>query len=802
MNKIIKRAAAFAMAAAMLLPLAGCGKPKESEIASKEHVFTAEQIPLPKGIDYVNTIKYANEKLYVIGDRSWMEGEGETAEYKNETKLMVLAIDGTVEKETVISSSDDQNREEGISSWRSIRNMDVGSDGNLVSLDNVNSWNETDNENSEEYFIVKYDSEGNRISEVSLKKIQDAAKEASGDDYFYINSFIPTDDGKYLLLNRNKIFVADDSGALLNTIEYSAADDNTYMYGLYKTGDGRIVTYVSISKQVGNEWESNSKIVVIDTENNKFGDEFEFNSGSNNFMNGTEKYDLLINKESGLAGYDIETGKTETIIDWLKSGFDTTAMEGDSTTALPDGRILCVTHNYEYHGGGSYGWGGNDMIISVLSEVDPATLPDKKLIKLYSLWLDIGVKRQVLEFNKNNPEYEIELTCYGDDLNWQDAITKMNNDMIAGNLPDILLIDSNLPVDSYIAKGLFANIYDFMETDPEINKEDFLPNLFEAYEVNGALYYTVPEFTISTMIGKTSDVGAEQGWTMDEFMAFAEKNPDKSVFGDDRYTTNTGMLSNFFSYNYDSFINRDTGECSLNSDSFIKMMEFCSRFPSETKDGDTAYDDAYWDNYWQEYETQWRTGKTLLSSEYIGRFQIIRELEEGKFGEPVTFKGMPGSNGNGSTFNSSGTLLSITAKSANKDGAWKFVRYFLTDEYQDMYANRDSYSFPAKLSALEKKAEAAKEKPYWEDPDTGEKNYYDNTYWNGSESITIGVNTDEDNERMMNFIKSVTATNNYDVKIQDIITEESAPYFSGQKTAAQAAEIIQNRVANYIAENR
>ncbi|MDE6710699.1 MAG: extracellular solute-binding protein, partial [Oscillospiraceae bacterium] len=198
----------------------------------------------------------------------------------------------------------------------------------------------------------------------------------------------------------------------------------------------------------------------------------------------------------------------------------------------------------------------------------------------------------------------------------------------------------------------------------------------------------------------------------------------------------------------------------------------------------------------------WRAGKTILSSEYIARFKNIRELEQGKFGEPITFKGMPGSKGNGSTFNSSGTLLAITAKSANKDGAWKFVRYFLTDEYQDMYANGNSYNFPAKLSALEKKAEAAKERPYWENEETGEKEYYDNTYWNGSESIPIGVNTDEDNERMMEFIKSVTATNNYDTKIQDIISEESAPYFSGQKTAAQAAEIIQNRVANYIAENR
>lgn len=779
------------MAAAMLLPLAGCGKPKDNGIASKEHVFTAEQIELPEGLNNISSIRYSNEKLYILGDRYWEEGEGDNMQYKNETKLQVLALDGTLEKETVISSSDDQSSEEGVSSWKNIRNMDIGSDGNLVSLENVSTWNENTSENTDDYFIVKYDGEGNRTKEISLKKIQDASDE----DYFYVNSFMPTDDGKYLLLFRNKIFVTDDSGALLNTIEYGAADDNTYMGGLYKTGDGRIVTSVNISKQTGNEWTSEDKIVVIDTANNKFGDEFEYKGGGS-FMNGTEKYDLLLSKESGLAGYDIETGTSETIIDWLKSGFDTTAMMTETTTVLPDGRILCGAYNYKYDGGGGYSWGSDSGIsLSILTEVDPATLPDKKLIKLYAMWLDIGVKRQVLEFNKNNQEYEIELTCYGDDMEWQDALSKMNNDMISGNIPDILLVNSNLPVDSYISKGLFANLYDFMETDPEINKADFLPNLFAAYEVNGALYYTVPDFTISTMAGKTSDVGAEQGWTMDEFMSVVEANSDKNIF-EASYATNTGMLTNFFSYNYDSFIDRNTGECFFNSDDFIKLMEFCSRFPTEVKDEDMD------DSYWQEYDSQWRNGKTVLSNEYIGRFQVIRELEQGKFGEPITFKGMPGSKGSGSTFNGSSISLAISAKSANKDGAWKFVRYFFTDEYQDMFATKDSYNFPSKLSALEKKAESAKERPYWENEETGEKEYYDNTYWNGTESINIGVNTDEDNQKMMDFIKSVTNTSNYDTKISDIITEESAPYFSGQKTAAQAAEIIQNRVANYIAENR
>lgn len=796
MNKIAKRIAAAVMAAAMLLPLTGCGK-KGDVIASKEHVFSAEQIAIPDGIDNINSICYSNNKLIIIGSHYWQEGEGEDALYKNETKMQIVTIDGTLEKEIMLASSDDDNKEEGISVWRDIRNINIDSEGNIVLLENVNSWNETTYESVNDFYIIKYDDQGNKLSEVSLKKVQEAATD-NPDDYFYVSSFIPTDDGKYLLLYNSKIMITDDSGALLNKIEYGEANDRTYMSGLYKTSGGLIFTYVSINRQVGNDWESESKLIHIDTEKNTFGKEYEVSGGYGSFMNGTEKYDLLLNKESGLAGYNIETGETEMIIDWLKSGFDTTAMESNCTTVLPDGRILCVGYEYEYNGGGGYGWSNDDMVISILTEVDPSTIPDKKLIKLYAMWLDIGIKRQVLEFNKNNQEYEIELTCYADDMNYEDAISKMNNDMISGNLPDILVINSNLPIDSYISKGLFANIYDFMETDPEINKEDYLQNLFEAYEVNGALYYTVSDFTISTIVGKTSEVGSEQGWTMDEFMEYVDANPDKSAFGDERYSTNTNMLSTLFVYNYDTFVNRDTGECSFNSDTFIKMMEFCNRFPSETKDDDFGYDESYWD----EYESQWRNGKTLLSNEYIARFQAIRELEQGKFGEPITFKGMPGSNSNGSTFNSNSSSLAITAKSANPEGAWQFVRYFLTDEYQDYYTKNNSYNFPAKLSALEKKAEAAKERPYWENEETGEKEYYDNNYYMGGESINIGVNTDEDNQKMMDFIKSVKATSNYDTKIQEIISEEAAPYFSGQKTAEQAADIIQNRIANYIAENR
>ena len=55
---------------------------------------------------------------------------------------------------------------------------------------------------------------------------------------------------------------------------------------------------------------------------------------------------------------------------------------------------------------------------------------------------------------------------------------------------------------------------------------------------------------------------------------------------------------------------------------------------------------------------------------------------------------------------------------------------------------------------------------------------------------------------MMDFIKSVKVTGRYDQKVYEIVSEEAGAYFEGQKSAKEVAGIIQNRVSNYIAENR
>ena len=44
--------------------------------------------------------------------------------------------------------------------------------------------------------------------------------------------------------------------------------------------------------------------------------------------------------------------------------------------------------------------------------------------------------------------------------------------------------------------------------------------------------------------------------------------------------------------------------------------------------------------------------------------------------------------------------------------------------------------------------------------------------------------------------------NSNDEQLTNIITEESAPFFKGQKTAKDTAAVIQNRIQIYVNENR
>jgi multiple sugar transport system substrate-binding protein len=140
-----------------------------------------------------------------------------------------------------------------------------------------------------------------------------------------------------------------------------------------------------------------------------------------------------------------------------------------------------------------------------------------------------------------------------------------------------------------------------------------------------------------------------------------------------------------------------------------------------------------------------------------------------------SFVGLSGV-GESSGFFDCGISLAISAQSEEKDGAWEFIRTSLSVENQI----RTDF-FPSVQAALEHMLELAR---------GGELYYY------GSQIII----TQDDADKLFDLMNRITHVSGNDDVIIDIIREEAAYFFAGDKTAEDVARIIQNRVQTYVGE--
>ena len=340
----------------------------------------------------------------------------------------------------------------------------------------------------------------------------------------------------------------------------------------------------------------------------------------------------------------------------------------------------------------------------------------------------------------------------------------------------------------YVSKGILEDLYPYMEKSG-IHKEDYLENIMKAYEEDGKLYGIFPNFYVNSTLAKASKVGDQTGWTLKEMLEFAEDKDPQSLFS-------YGSRSSIFYYciynNIDEFIDWESGKCSFDGEDFVKTLEFAANFPEE-------YD------YQQEEEgisSRIRSDKILLMDTSVSSVQEYQMLT-GMFGEKVAFLGYPNSERKGNLIQPAAGCMGLASKSKNKDAAWEFMQILLSAEYQDnLVSGHSSYGFPIRKASLEKQFEEDMTPDYYED-ENGNKVEQPKTTWGWDDfEMEIMAATQEEVDAVKKLIESAEKiSGSVDEQLVNIITEESEPFFKGQKTAKDVAGIIQNRIQIYVNEN-
>ncbi|MEA4894367.1 MAG: extracellular solute-binding protein, partial [Oscillospiraceae bacterium] len=626
-------------------------------------------------------------------------------------------------------------------------------------------------------FIRKLSNTGAELASIDLSQFVDESEDDQNmRGYFYINSMAADEAGNLYISDGNStVYVIGPDASFLFKVSVDG-----WISSLIHIKDGTVG--ISTNEQdAGTDGAYKSILKMIDVTAKDWGKEYTLPNSVYNTSDGGDKYDFCYLDGSSLFGYDLESSTQEKILTWLNCDIDSDYIR--FSTVQPDGNVFAISQDYSDSG-------ENAFEVITLTRTPRSEVKEKTTLTLATMWLDYNLKKQLLKFNKASTDYRIEITDYSEyntDTDYYAGITKLNTEIISGKIPDIIDI-SNLPYKQYAAKGLLEDIYPYLENDSELSRDDLMPGITKAIEIEGKLYTLISGFNVLSIVGAPSVVGTDMGWTMDEMQDIIKAHPEADYpFG--QYMTRDSILQMLCMLNMEKYMNWQTGECSFNSDDFKKMLTFANSFPEK-------YDDNDGQN-WVDPSTLVQDGRQLFDIFSSGDFQTY-QYYKAMYGGSVTFKGFPSDNESGSVAMISGGLA-MTTSCKSKDAGWQFMRTLLTEDYQENL----SWGYPISQKAFDKKLAEAMKQEYTTD-ENGNKIPVSNGGMSMGDGLVVNFYaiTQEEADQIKELINSVDHTAVYDQSLTDIITEESAYFFSGEKTVDQVAEIIQSRMTIYINEQR
>ena len=211
--------------------------------------------------------------------------------------------------------------------------------------------------------------------------------------------------------------------------------------------------------------------------------------------------------------------------------------------------------------------------------------------------------RSIKKFNEDHPDARIEIRDYSD----EGGRDRLQIELVLGQVPDIMELrcygkagedlegyyqvhhpgSDTGPEDGYFMpyrqmaqRGYLEDLWPYIENDPDLGREAVLEAPLKAAEVNGGLYMLFERVEIFTLIGRASVVGDRYSWTLEDMMEVYAVMPEGSVIMRHDMTRQQ-VFYNLLCNSLEGFVNRETGECTFDSEGFRDLVGFLETLPDE-----------------------------------------------------------------------------------------------------------------------------------------------------------------------------------------------------------------------------
>ena len=403
--------------------------------------------------------------------------------------------------------------------------------------------------------------------------------------------------------------------------------------------------------------------------------------------------------------------------------------------------------------------GGTATVVTELAVVTGKTEAEvsqrKELVMAAFIVPTYSYRDPIMKFNKYNTEYYVTVKSYFnyDFDEYDTALTNFYNDLITGKGADLFwfMIDDGIDIDNLAQKGVLEDMYGLLDSDEKISRDEFIPSVLSAMETDGSLYAISPDFKLVTMVGKSSLIDQYEEWNFTTMYELINSHEGARLF--DRMSRQHG-LDYFLRYSMDLFYDRNTGECSFNSDDFINMLKVVEILPEKN----TILEDA-------EIKRMIAEDELLLCDEQALDGYAIRMVDAYFDNADKTYAGYPSKSHSPATIVIENSMA-VSRLSDNKDAAWDFIKYYL-DVFEWYRFSVFSEKFEATLEELMNAEESGK----------------------SGNPLNTPL-TEAQAQTLIDLAESSTGHKQYDMAIYNIVYEEAQGFLSGQRSAEEAAAII------------
>lgn len=499
---------------------------------------------------------------------------------------------------------------------------------------------------------------------------------------------------------------------------------------------------------------SGNRLKLVDAENRDWGEMVKLDLNIVSVFSADDGQLLLSGDDSGIYSYSL-SGDELALLFSLSEHFIDGYVLAAAKLGLTEYAVVTQTEFY------------------VFTEHSAEEPDERKVITMVSDGLSSVLTEKVLEFNDTNEDYRIELEVIENE-------TLFTTRLLAGEVPDIFYFSSVgyvLDAETLGRAGYLADLYDFIDSDSGLGRDSFVPNIIEASEHDGVLWQLPISFNIDVMAADSSIASDIVGLTFTELRDLLDRiGFDGNLFGPSM--DRSFVLYKLLSVNIDCFVNWNAGEAKFDSQEFQNLLYICKEYAPEE-----GYDDGLTPREWVE------NGEMLFRWDELSTICEVQRFDY-FFDDPVLI-GFPTADGLGNALVPQDSFA-ISASTEYRQAVWDFVRSFYLPEfyYEAFSTNGSAVCFPVNAQALEAKLS----NPEIDIREAGiilETDRY---------TITITEPTQRDIDVMSDVIYSINKTSRYDSSISNIINEEAAAYFAGDKTVEETTRLIQSRVQLYLGE--